>query len=148
VWPKVARARTETQARQRSGIPECCSAAAVFEHGAGDGNRTRTVSLGRVLIPPCFRVLQRYWRPQLASGDPCRPGRVARVWPGSLGSRAAETYARRPELFVWERRRARRPHARSDATEPATADAWPRIAATRRGFLCAKDVKDTVCPWP
>src|ERR1019366_6403516 len=55
--------------------------------GAGDGNRTRTVSLGRVRIPPCFRVLQRYWRPQLASGDPYRPGLVARVWPGSFGSR-------------------------------------------------------------
>jgi hypothetical protein len=59
----------------------------VFACGAGDGNRTRTVSLGRVLILPCFRVLQRYWRPQLASGDPYRPGLVARVWPGSLGSR-------------------------------------------------------------
>ena len=51
--------------------------ATVFEHGAGDGNRTRTVSLGRVLISPCFRVLQRYWRPQLAPGDPYRPGLVA-----------------------------------------------------------------------
>src|SRR5450631_4219494 len=48
---------------------------------AGDGNRTRTVSLGRVLILPCFRILQRYWRPQLASGDPYRPGLVARAWP-------------------------------------------------------------------
>src|SRR5450631_4926334 len=54
----------------------------LFACGAGDGNRTRTVSLGRVLIPPCFRVLQRYWRPQLAPGDPYRPGLVARVWPG------------------------------------------------------------------
>src|ERR1035437_6008517 len=41
----------------------------------------------RVLIPPCFRVLQRYWRPQLAPGDPYRPGLVARAWPGSLASR-------------------------------------------------------------
>ena len=32
--------------------------------------------------------LQRYWRPQLAPGDPYRPGLVARVWPGSLASRA------------------------------------------------------------
>src|SRR5664280_2663236 len=61
--------------------------ATLFACGAGDGNRTRTVSLGRVLILPCFRVLQRYWRPQLASCDPYRPGLVARVWPGSLGSR-------------------------------------------------------------
>jgi len=38
------------------------------------------------------------WRPQLTAGDPYRPGLVARVWPGSLGSRA-ETYARWPELF-------------------------------------------------
>src|SRR5664280_776783 len=62
-------------------------AATLFTRGAGDGNRTRTVSLGRVPILACFRVLQRYWRPQLASGDPYRPGLVARVWPGSLGSR-------------------------------------------------------------
>src|SRR5450631_4901811 len=61
--------------------------ATLFVFGAGDGNRTRTVSLGRVLILPCFPVLQRYWRPQLASGDPYRPGLVAGVWPGSLGSR-------------------------------------------------------------
>jgi len=39
--------------------------ATLFTCGAGDGNRTRTVSLGRVLIPPWFPVLQRYWRPQL-----------------------------------------------------------------------------------
>src|SRR5450631_4091939 len=58
----------------------------VFACGAGDGNRTRTVSLGRVLIPPCFRVLQRYWWPQLAPGDPYRPGLVARAWPASLAS--------------------------------------------------------------
>ena len=69
------------------GILEYASAATLFVCGAGDGNRTRTVSLGRVLILPCFPVLQRYWRPQLASGDPYRPGLVARVWPGSLGSR-------------------------------------------------------------
>ena len=56
-------------------------ATTLFEHGAGDGNRTRTVSLGRVLILPCFRVPQRYWRPQLAPGDPYRPGLVARAWP-------------------------------------------------------------------
>src|SRR5664280_3303842 len=62
-------------------------AATLFTRGAGDGNRTSTVSLGRVPILPCFRVLQRYWRPQLAFGDPYRPGLVARVWPGSLGSR-------------------------------------------------------------
>jgi len=34
-----------------------------------------------------FRVLQRYWRPQLAPGGPYRPGLVARAWPGSLLSR-------------------------------------------------------------
>src|SRR5665647_1808218 len=68
------------------GVRFAC-AATVFVYGAGDGNRTRTVSLGRVLIPPCFRVLQRYWRPQLAPGDPYRPGLVARAWPGSLASR-------------------------------------------------------------
>jgi hypothetical protein len=74
--------------------------AATAFRGAGDGNRTRTVSLGRVLIPPCFRVLQRYWRPQLASGDPCRPGLVARVWPGSLASRGEN---RAPAEVVWPR---------------------------------------------
>jgi hypothetical protein len=78
--------------------------ATLFAVGAGDGNRTRTVSLGRVLILPCFRVQQRYWRPQLASGDPYRPGLVARAWPGSLASRAENR---------------------------ALAEvAWPRIAAT------------------
>ena len=51
---------------------------------AGDGNRTRAFSLGRVLIPPRSRVLQRFWRPHLAPVDLSRPGRVARVWPGSL----------------------------------------------------------------
>jgi hypothetical protein len=64
-----------------SGVCESPTAATPFVRGAGDGNRTRTVSLGRVLILPCFRVLQRYWRPQLASGDPYRPGLVARAWP-------------------------------------------------------------------
>ena len=44
--------------------------AMLFAYGAGDGNRTRTVSLGRVLVPPRSRVLQRFWRPQLAPGDP------------------------------------------------------------------------------
>jgi hypothetical protein len=62
-----------------------CSAT-LFACGAGDGNRTRTVSLGRVLIPPCFPVLQRFWRPHLASVDPYRPGLVARAWPGALPS--------------------------------------------------------------
>jgi len=73
----------------------------LFAFGAGDGNRTRTVSLGRVLMPPCFPVLQRFWRPHIAPVAPYRPGLVARVWPGSFGSRAAETYARWPELFAW-----------------------------------------------
>ena len=100
MWPKVARARTETRVRQGTGIHEYDSAATVFELGAGDGNRTRTVSLGRVSMPPCSPALQRYWRPQLTAGGPYRPGLVARVWPGSLGSRA-ETYARWPELFGW-----------------------------------------------
>jgi hypothetical protein len=84
VWPKVARTRTETRIRQRAGIFEYGSAATLFACGAGDGNRTRTVSLGRVLAPPCSRVLQRFRRPHLAPGGPQRPGRVARVWPGSL----------------------------------------------------------------
>jgi hypothetical protein len=53
LWISVAqsgRAETETHARQISGIPQCCSAATVFGHGAGDGNRTRTVSLGTNLM--------------------------------------------------------------------------------------------------
>src|SRR5450759_4318179 len=83
---------------RRDALPEFPITATLFACGAGDGNRTRTVSLGRVPIPPCSPALQRYWRPQLTAGGPYRPGLVARVWPGSLGSRA-ETYARCPELF-------------------------------------------------
>src|SRR5674476_1624597 len=64
------------------------SAATRFACGAGDGNRTRTVSMGRVLILPCFRVLRRYWRPQLVPGDPYRPGLVAPAWTASLASRS------------------------------------------------------------
>ena len=104
VWPNVARAWTENTGSQRTGIIEHGSAATVFACGAGDGNLTRTVSLGRVLIPPRFRLLQWFWRPHLASVDPYRPGRVARVWPGSLAS-CAENRA------------------------PAQA-AWPKITAT------------------
>jgi hypothetical protein len=69
--------------------------------------------LGRVLIPPCFRVLQRYWRPQLAPGDPYRPGLVARAWPGSLASRAENC-------------------ALAEA-------AWPRITATLAECPTTKD---------
>jgi hypothetical protein len=35
-------------------------------------------------MPPCLPVLQWFWRPHLAPVDPYRPGRVARMWPGSL----------------------------------------------------------------
>src|SRR5450759_5067279 len=73
--------------RQRTEILQFGSTTTLFACRAGDGNRTRTVSLGRVLIPPCFPVLQRFWRPHLASVDPYRPGLVARAWPGSLASR-------------------------------------------------------------
>jgi hypothetical protein len=96
VWISVAQSGPRMNRRHGSAegwIHQFGSVATLFACGAGDGNRTRTVSLGRVLIPSCFRVLQRYWRPQLASGDPLRPGLVARVWPGSLGSRAEPTRA-------------------------------------------------------
>jgi hypothetical protein len=49
--------------------------------GRVTGIRTRTVSLGGVLISPCFCALQGCGRPQLASSDPCRPSLVACVWP-------------------------------------------------------------------
>ena len=99
-----------------AGARFACSAT-LFACGAGDGNRTRTVSLGRVLIPPCFRVLQRYWRPQLASGD--LAGLV--LWPVcgpvlSLRAWLRPTRAGRSRSG-WERRRASRPHARSDTAE-------------------------------
>jgi hypothetical protein len=90
VWISVAQSGPSMDRNadhKRTGIFQFAYAATLFACGAGDGNRTRTVSLGRVLIPPCFRVPQRYWRPQLAPGDPYRPGLMAHAWPGSRGSR-------------------------------------------------------------
>jgi len=49
-------------------------------------------------MPPWSAAPHGFWRPQAASGDPYRPGLVARMWPDSFGSRD-ETYARWPELF-------------------------------------------------
>ena len=46
MWPKVARAWTGNAHRQRSESFQFGSAATLFVFGAGDGNRTRTVSLG------------------------------------------------------------------------------------------------------
>ena len=57
---------------------------------SGLGGRTAQVqswaadslSAKRGLRPQCFFVLQRLWRPHLASRHPYRPGLVARAWPG------------------------------------------------------------------
>ena len=38
--------------------------------------------LRKSFVPPHSPVLQENWRPQLTAGGPCRPGLVARVWPG------------------------------------------------------------------
>ena len=85
--PRIAHAVltwAQTGGSRSSGVRQFPTVATLFACGAGDGNRTRTVSLGRVRIPPCSPVLQRYWRPQLAASDPYRPGLVAHVWPGCL----------------------------------------------------------------
>ena len=136
MWISVARSgpgEDRNACLTQNGILEYGSAATLFAFGAGDGNRTRTVSLGRVHILPCFRVLQRYWRPQLASGDPYRPGLVARVWPGSLGSRVenralaqsslAEDHRDLTECLTTED--VRRPLSPFDARFPViTAGGW------------------------
>jgi hypothetical protein len=51
VWPKVARAWTGNTHRPRTEIFQFGSAATLFACGAGDGNRTRTVSLGMETMP-------------------------------------------------------------------------------------------------
>ncbi len=92
LWSGPGRQETE------DGVYESPTVATLFVFGAGDGNRTRTVSLGRVLVPGCFPVLQRFWRPQLAVDDPS--GLVSwPVWPCCLGSRA-EAYSRRRSRWV------------------------------------------------
>jgi hypothetical protein len=55
VWPKVDRVWTEDLGSQRVEILEFGSSAIVFTCGAGDGNRTRIVSLGN-LPPPVVRA--------------------------------------------------------------------------------------------
>jgi hypothetical protein len=51
VWPKVAHAWTRSTHRQRIKIFQFGSAAMLFACGAGDGNRTRTISLGMATMP-------------------------------------------------------------------------------------------------
>ena len=51
VWPNVARAWTENTGSQRTGILESGPVATFFAYGAGDGNRTRTISLGMETVP-------------------------------------------------------------------------------------------------
>jgi len=69
----------------------CCNA---FRVWSGRRESNPHCQLGKTSYPPRFHVLQRYRRPQLAAGDPCRPGRVARAWPGSrrspIGGRPAK----------------------------------------------------------
>jgi hypothetical protein len=108
--------------------------ATLFACGAGDGNRTRTVSLARVLIPPCFPVLQRYRRPQLGPSGPYRPGLVARVWPGSERSWPRQ-------VFVETAQRAGTygsPWMRADDTEvddPARIGGTPHRQAREDGAV-------------
>jgi hypothetical protein len=80
VWPKVPVRRPSPRLRRKSAIVGLISVARVFACGAGDGNGTRSVSLGTRRTDGCLLGLLSVTRSRAARSVPWIPGGNGREW--------------------------------------------------------------------
>jgi hypothetical protein len=82
LWPTVVRNGPQDRGSQETSSVQLLYGATYFACGAGDGNRTRTVSLGTVRTHGCVLGALRDSRSRAAWSVPWTPPLMAREWHG------------------------------------------------------------------